>query len=118
MMGFGRLFEIAGRRPWLVTAVGAGLAAEAGRVLWTMWNASDVLVIGHGGFARWSVTEDHVALVAYATWVAICALLLIGAALRSLARKHLERRETGTDDRETPTPLIVRTRPAVEKKRA
>ena len=118
MMGFRRLTDLAERRPLLIGAVGCGLAAEAGRVLWGLMHDPSVVLLGHDGATRWSVVEDTTALQAYAAWITACALVLIGLPAWYALKRRARRNEALADTRPAASTVVVRTRDLVEKKRA
>ena len=118
MMGFRRLTDLAERRPLLIGAVGIGLAAEAGRVLWGLMHDPSVVLYGHDGATRWSVAEDTLALQAYAAWIAACALVLVALPAWYALKRRARKKAVLADTRPAASTVVVRTRELVEKKRA
>lgn len=118
MMGFRRLSDIAERRPWLVGLVGCGLAAEAGRVLWGLTRDTHVVLFGHDGGTRWSVTEDAIALRAYVAWILVCALFLVGLPVWHALKRRARRKGAEAIARSEGNSVVVRTRDHVELKRS
>ncbi|MBV5264949.1 hypothetical protein [Pinisolibacter aquiterrae] len=89
VLTFRWFYEVAGRRPKLVTFVGLALIAEAGRV-WIGLDAGEpVTLLGRGGFRVLDPYEDGGALAAYAFWVGFCGVLLL--VLTRFARRSVGR---------------------------
>jgi hypothetical protein len=117
-MGFGRLIDFAERRPLHIAAVGLGLAAEAGRVLWGLNHDTGVVVFGHDGGTNWSVAEDTLALQAYVVWITVCALVLVVLPAGFALKRRAQRKRAEAVARSRGTSVVVRTRDHVELKRS
>lgn len=70
-------FDVAKRRPKLVSLVGLGLIAESGRVWIGLDSGRPVTIIGHGGAETLDPIADASSLFLYAYWVGTCGTLLL-----------------------------------------
>lgn len=70
-------YDVAKRRPKLVSLVGIGLIAEAGRVWVGLDAGRPVTLWGHGGAEVLDPIADAASLVSYAFWVGFCGTLLL-----------------------------------------
>ncbi len=87
--------RVVGRRPRLVAAIGLGLVAEGGRVVWTTARGGPVALLGRSGIDAFDPEADRSLLLLYVAWVTLCGMLLLAMARRASRDRSLGRGAVG-----------------------